>query len=338
MKTRFVLLFLFLCASVSAFATVTVISPENNGYVNPLANYTATATTTCSQGVAAMGVYVNNSLVYVVNGASLNTLVSLPADSWQQTVVEEWDKCGGASYTPINVTVEGTSLWSLQGSGGWNGWGELPPVYDICSSSCSGISWSMVQHVSSPSQSGNASQFNIGGSVPYSDVLWSNPVLGQNTTQNIPDSNHTLLPTLHNFTYNASFYVTNAAITQVLEFDINMYMNGVGMTWGNQCNHLGGGEWDIWNNATASWVATGAPCNFVNGWNQVIVEVQRESNNDLLYQSITLNGVTYNINQVSAPFSVPSGWWGITLNYQMDGNYDEASNTTYLDNFGFTYW
>jgi hypothetical protein len=48
---------------------VFVASPENNGYVSPLANYTATATTSCSKGVASMGVYVNNQLVYVVGGA-----------------------------------------------------------------------------------------------------------------------------------------------------------------------------------------------------------------------------------------------------------------------------
>jgi hypothetical protein len=24
-----------------------------------------------------------------------------------------------------------------------------------------------------------------------------------------------------------------------------MYMNGIGMIWGTQCNHLGGGDWDV---------------------------------------------------------------------------------------------
>jgi phospholipase C len=51
-----------------------------------------------------MGVYVNNQLVYTVNGASLNTNISM-ANGNQHTVVEEWDKCGGASYTTVNVVV-----------------------------------------------------------------------------------------------------------------------------------------------------------------------------------------------------------------------------------------
>jgi hypothetical protein len=323
--------------NVSNQTGVFVASPVNNGYVSYLANYTATATTTCPQGVASMGVYVNNQLVYVVNGASLSTMLDLPA-GYQHTVVEEWDRCGGASYTPINVTVEGTGLWSLQASGGWSGYGELAPSYDICSS-CTGVTWSMAQHVSATSLSGSATQFNLGGTTPYSDVLWTNPVIGQNSTQNLPDTGHTLLPTLHNFTYDAWVYVTNYSITQNLEFDINMYMNGVGMIWGNQCDHLASGNWDIWNNVSAAWVATGVPCSLKdNAWNRITIQVQRESNNDLLYQSITQNGVTYNINQTFAPFSVPSGWWGITVNYQMDGNYMQAANTTYMDNFSLMYW
>jgi hypothetical protein len=323
--------------TVSNQTGLSVSSPMNNGYVSYLANYTASASSPCPQGVAAMGVYINNQLVYVSQGSSLNTMVTLPQGN-PHTVVEEWDYCGGASYTPIDVNVVGTTLWSLQSSGGWSGYGELAPGYDICTS-CSGVGWSMAQHINSTSLSGNATQFNLGGSVPYSDALWTNPVIGQNTTQNIPDWGHTLLPGLHNFTYDTDVYVTNFPVTQNLEFDINMYMNGVGMIWGTQCNHLADGDWDIWNNVSAAWVSIGVPCNLNNNaWNHITIQVQRESDNTLLYQSITQNGVTYNINQVFAPFSVPSDWWGITVNYQMDGNYVQAANTTYLDNFSFTYW
>ncbi len=84
---------------------VTVTSPVNNSTVSSPVQYVATATTaTCSKGVASMGIYVSNKLVYVVNGSSLNTPLSLAAGA-EKTVVEEWDHCGGASYTPINITV-----------------------------------------------------------------------------------------------------------------------------------------------------------------------------------------------------------------------------------------
>ena len=326
--------------TVNSQSGVYVSSPANNSTVSSPANFVATATSSCSKGVASMGVYVNNNLAYVTNGAKLNTQLNLGSGT-QHTVVEEWDYCGGATYSPVNVTVQGggTTLYNIQASGGWKSWGEFAPNYDICTSNCSGVNWSMWEHQTSPSLSGNASRFNIGGTTPYADVLWSNPVIGQNTTQGIPDSSHTLLPSLHYFTYDAYFFVTNSSVTQVLEFDISMYMNGVGMIWGNQCNNLGGRVWDIWDNVTAKWVSAGVPCNLINNsWNHVTIQTQRQSNNTLLYQSITLNGVTANINWTYAPFSVPTSWWGITLNYQMDGDYKMSANSTYLDNLKFTYW
>lgn len=323
---------------VGSDTSISVTSPANGSTVGSPVIYAATAVTSCSRGIAGMGVYVNEKLVYATLGAAINAQLSMNAGI-QKTVVQEWDNCGGTSTTPIDITVGGAKLSNLQASSGWNQWGELAPVYDICSGSCPGVNWSMNQHVGSGSLSGDATQFNIGGTTPYSDVLWSNPIIGQGSTQNLPDTSHTLLPTLHNFTYDADVYVTNFSITQDLEFDANMYMNGIGMEWGTQCNHLADGEWDIWNNVQARWVPTSAPCKLNdNSWNHITLQFQRQSNNDLLYQTITVNGVTYNINQIVAPFPVPSGWWGMTVNYQMDGNYRQASNTTYLDRLNFTYW
>jgi hypothetical protein len=326
--------------SVNNQSGVHVTSPANNTTVSSPVNYVATATSTCSKGVASMGIYVNNQLVDVVSGANLNTQLNIGSGA-QHTVVEEWDYCGGATYTPINVTVQGggTVLSNLQASGGWNSWGQFAPAYVDCSANCSGVNWSLLQHVESPSLSGNASRFAIGGTTPYADVLWSNPVIGQYSTQNLPDSGHTLVPSVHNFTYDSYFYVTNVNVTQVLEFDINMYMDGVGMLWGNQCNNLGGKVWDIWDDVNAKWVSTGVACNLINnGWNHVTIQAQRGGGDAVVYESITLNGVTANINKSYAPFTVPTSWWGVTVNYQMDGDYQQASYATYVDNFSLTYW
>jgi Bacterial Ig domain len=328
-----------LTLTVNSQTGVWVTSPTNNSRVGSPTKYVATAsTTTCSKGVASMGIYVNNVLQYVVNGASLNTNLNLSAGTYN-TVVEEWDHCGGAAYTPVTITVQGGNVLSkLQASSGWKSWGELPPNYAICSGPCPGVTWSMTQGIKSPAMSGSSTRFNIGGTTPYSDVLWSIPLIGQGSTQGLPDSGHTLLPTLHNFTYDAYFYPTNLGATQVLEFDISMYFNGLGLIWGNQCRVAGGNEWDIWDNVNSRWVPTGVTCNPVkNVWNHVTIQAQRESDNSLLFQSITLNGVTSNINQRYAPGTAPSGWWGITVNYQMDGNIKQTANTTYLDNFSFTY-
>ncbi len=121
----FCLAVLSLLVAAPAFATVTVTSPAPGATVSSPVAYAATAsTTTCAKGVASMGIYVNNSLKYTVSGATLKTTLSMAAGA-EHTVVEEWDKCGGASYTTVNITVGG-------GTGG--GGGTTAPTVNITSS------------------------------------------------------------------------------------------------------------------------------------------------------------------------------------------------------------
>ncbi len=223
-------------------------------------------------------------------------------------------------------------------SGNWKSWGQGAPNYIDCSPSpCNGYAWSMKYGITLPSLSNDATKFTIDGTKAYGDALFSAQLMGTNAPD-LKDSDHTLLPTLHHFTYDVDFYVTDAAITQVLEFDISMYMNGVGMIFGTQCNYLGDKDWDIWDNTNKHWVSTGIPCKMVNGWNHLTIHVQRMSDNTLLYQSIELNGTNYALNISYPPGTAPSSWWGVTVNYQMDGDSKPDPNTTYLDNFTFTYW
>src|SRR5580693_8316402 len=97
---------IFLTLAVSALANVSVSSPTNGATVNSPVHYVATATTTCSKGVASMGIYVDNNLVYVVNGAKMDHNQSISSGK-HHTVVEEWDYCKGATYTAVDITVQG---------------------------------------------------------------------------------------------------------------------------------------------------------------------------------------------------------------------------------------
>lgn len=248
----------------------------------------------------------------------------------------------GGSSNNGNSGSQGTVIAKINTrSGNWESWGQGAPKFVDCSPSpCNGYQWSQTFNVSSPSLSGDATKFTLGGpsgTAPYGDALFSAQLIGDNSSQ-IPDANHKLLPTIHNFIYATDFYVTNASITQVLEFDISMYMNGASMIWGQQCNNLGDGDWDIWDNIKSHWVSAGVPCKFVNGWNHLKIQMQRNPGNAVVYKSIELNGTSYAINRTYPASKVPSAWWGVTANYQMDGNYKQASYTTYLDNFTVTYW
>lgn len=324
--------------TVSNKAGVFVTAPTNNSTVSSPVNFSATATTDCSKGVASMGIYTApNQKAYVVKGAVLNTNLTLSAGTYH-TVVEEWDNCGGASTTPITITVGGNTFSSLQNDVGWTGYGELPPKYDICTDCGPGVTWSMSQGISSPSMSGKAAKFKIGGTTPYADVLWNNHLIGHLSSQDMPDSNHTLVPTLHNFTYDVYFYGTDLSLAENLEFDVAQFFDDLGFMFGTECRMVSGQQWAVWDNVNAKWISTGIPCKPLNNsWNHLVLQFERTSANNLRYKSITLNGVTNTLDWYYPPFSAP-GWYGVVVNFQLDGNYKQSPYSVYLDNFNFTYY
>lgn len=323
---------------------VSVSSPANNSTDGSPVNFTASAYTTCSKGIASMGIYTAPyQLAYVVQGASMNYNLPLNPGTYN-TVVQEWDNCGGSASTPVTITVNGGGgggngqFTQVQHAGGWGSAGQRAPNFIDCSPSpCDNITFWMAQNIKSPSLSGEATEYYVGGSEGYGDAFFNNHLIGPFSSQGLPDNNHTLVPTLHNFTYDVYFYTSSLSSSQALEFDINQFFNNQGWIWGHQCTLAGANEWDIWDNVNSHWVSTGIPCKPVNNsWNHLTIKVQRTSSNQLYYQSITLNGDTYNVNQYYSPGSAV-GWYGLTINYQQDGDYNQAPYTVYLDQLTFDY-
>lgn len=334
------LMVLIFASATTAFAQVSVSEPADGAKVIPTTHFSAAAGPgSCRDGVAAMGVYIDDTLMYTVGGTKLD--VNLPLEQGpHRAVVQAWDYCGGATKSLVHVVVGGTTITGVQALPGWNQWGELPPTDGICDAPCHGlVNWSMYQHHKQGSLSGNATQFNTGGTEGYTDVLWSYPFIGDGAPDEMKDHGHKLMPTLHNFSMDTSVFITNLKVSQSVELDINMFMGGVGMEWGTQCNVLGDRVWDIWDNVNAHWMPTDIPCELKNNaWNRVVIQVQRKPNNDLLYQTITVNDVMYTINRTVAPFHVPKGWWGMNVNFQMDSDNRPSPNTEYVDNMNVTYW
>jgi len=325
---------------------VSVTAPKTNTSVSSTVQYVASATSSCTRGVAAMGIYTApGKLAYTVQGSQLNTLLTLNPGVYN-TVVQEWDNCGGAATTPITITVGsggsssgGGVFTNLHQQPGWTGYALLPPAYNICNSctpSGPQATWAMTQNISSPSLSGNSTRMDIGGQTDYSDILWNNHLIGDFSSQGMPDYNHTIIPNLHSFTYDVYFYVENPSISQALEFDINQFVGGYSYIWGHECRIAGGNEWDIWDDPGQTWHPTGVPCNpLPNAWNHLTLQVERTSDNQLLFQSITLNGVTSTLNYYENPTTTT--WYGVTINYQQDGNYEQTPYSVWLDKLNFTY-
>jgi len=220
------------------------------------------------------------------------------------------------------------------------GYALLSPSWAICStcsSTASNVNWSRSAGVGSPSQDGNATKHHIGGTRPYSDILWNNHLVGSFSTVGLPDYSNTLTNGARNFIYDLYFYSSTISYSQALEFDINQFTGGKGYIWGHECRIAGGHEWDIYSNVYKKWIPTGVPCYPKNNaWNHLIIQVQRTSGGNLLYKSITLNGVTHTLNITKAPGTTK--WSGITVNYQQDGNSKMWDYNVYLDKVNFTMW
>jgi hypothetical protein len=222
----------------------------------------------------------------------------------------------------------------------WKAYGEYAPKYNICKSCGGGVTYAIDYGHSSPSLSGSSTKFSLGGTTPYSDALFVKPAIGNMPNDVIDDSNKKIVNTIHDMVYDVYFWGGDLSVSQVLEFDVSMFFNGHSLIFGTQCRIAGGHAWDIWNSSTKHWVSANVSCNPKSqAWNHVQVQFHRSSTgNKLTYKSITLNGKTVTINRTFDPATAPSDWWGITLNFQMDGNKYQKDYSIYLDKMNFKYW
>src|SRR5215469_9473527 len=230
---------LFAAFALPAFAGVSVSSPISGSTSASSVHFVASATApTCSKGVAAMGIYTAPYvLAYKVNGSSLNTTLNMSPGNYN-VVITEWDNCGSASTAPVALTIGSSSAGSSGSTGTgktfsnlqtskWTGYALLPPAFGICGNCTpngSRVSWSWAAHQTSPSMDGMSTKTTYaGGTTQWADILWNNHLIGDFSSQGLPDTSKTLIPTLHNFTYDVYFWVGNTANSQALEFDINQF-------------------------------------------------------------------------------------------------------------------
>ncbi len=345
MKKLYVYLFLLATLAMPAFAGISVTSPTNGAQVQSSVHYVATAQSpACAKGVASIGIFTAPyKLAYSVTGSKLDTYLTLSPGTYN-TVIQEWDNCGWSASVPITITVgSGGTVGSgatagvfsnLQSKAWWNGYALLPTSYNICASCTpSGplATWSTQQgNKTYALSSGGSMKFSLGGTMPFADILWN-----VKFTKYLPDPK--AVPNFHNFTYDVWFFGTNLEISQALEFDINQFINGKSFIWGHECRIASGHEWDTWDNVHMHWVKSGIPCHPVsNAWNHLVIQAQRTSNNQLIFKSITLNGKFSALNRYDNP--TPTTWYGMTINYQMDGNYKQQPYSVYLDNLNFSYY
>ena len=196
----------------------------------------------------------------------------------------------------------------------------------------------MQQGVNNPSKSGAATQFNLGGSTPYSDGLWNNHLIGPLSSQGTFDGDGskvprcTTSPTMSTSTETISVRPRRWSLTS-----ISSSGEWASIRATNAVSRAG-----ISGTFSITRMLSGYPREFPgnpnsNAWNHVTLKVQRTSDNHLTYQSITLNGHKSNLNWTFDHGSAQSDWYGVTVNYQMDGNLYQDSYSVYLNNLTLTY-
>lgn len=329
--------FALMVSAVPAFCGLVVNSPGIGASVQNPVRFVASASSSCAKGIAAVGIYDNNKLVAVSNGTKLDTNIYLSSGTHSNVVVQSWDNCGNVAKVPTSLKVTSKTFYNVEENKGWLGYGELPPIYDICTNCRPLVEWGMKQGLAAPVVSGASTRFDIGGTHPYSDVLWTNHLIGDGSTQGLLDSNESLSSTIHNLVYDVYFYAPTLAPSYALEFDTGQYVGGRGFLFGTMCVVEGTKHWAVWDNPNAKWIHTSLPCNVVSGqWNHLVQTFQRTADNRLLYKTITLNGVTQTLNWLNN--SIPSNWHGIVINFQLDGNHQQQAYSVYLDNLHITYY
>src|SRR5215470_1765752 len=343
------LIIVCLCSFVpSAFSSVTVSSPSNGSTSSSPVHFVATGSSpACANGVAALGIYTSPGvLAYKVNGANLDTNLNMNPGTYD-VVVKQWDNCGWATGANLTVIVSGTLpqktyvFSDLQSKNGWTGYALLPPKYPLCSTCKSTgpeLNWSWTQNLSAPAptKDGKTTKSHYGGgSIQWSDAFWNIHLIGVMSSQGLKDTNKTIVPSLHDFTYDIYFWVGNINNSQALEFDINQFVGGKSHIWGHECRIAGGHEWDTWDNVNMHWVPSGIPCYPVsNAWNHLTIHVQRTSGGKLFFDTITLNSKQASVGRTDSPTN--TSWSGVTINYQIDGNKTITPYTVYIDKLTFT--
>jgi hypothetical protein len=304
---------------------VSVSSPTAGASLGTSVHFVASAASADQYPITSMMIYVDNQSQYTVYANSLDTYLTLAAGN-HTAVVKSWNAAGeiytqtvpfavGSSSTP--PPSNGNVIASIQQLSGW----------DSCTSCAGGqgnAQFSMTQNEGSPSLDGNTTQFWIGGNTPYSNAMWIKTLsAGSNASH---------------FTYDLYFYMDNPNAAEALEFDVNVAYNGQYYVFGTQCSPHWSHTWDTWDENAGTWNSTGVACPVfsANTWNHVSIELERTWDNQLHWIAISMNGTRNTIDRYVA--SKPTSYNnGISVDFQMDGDYKQTDYSVWIDKMSLTY-
>jgi hypothetical protein len=330
-----------LICTASAFASVTVNSPQKSETVSSPFAVNAYATACSNQTISAMGYSLDSSSnTSIFKSTSIDTHVSAKVGT-HTLHVKSWGNKGAVCVTDVAIKVanvtndpasdtsvvpsDAVSVSSIQTLSNWQG------THDAVTG---GNSSGAMALVGSPSHVGISREFVSKFTGSGGSRYWV-------TFGDDQDS--------RNFMYDGWIYLTSSA-AQIgnLEMDLNQTMpNGQTAIFGVQCDGYSN-TWDYTENSGSPqkfndhWVHSKAACNprswSRNVWHHVEFTYSRSSTGAVTYKSIYFDG-TQSVLNATVPSAFALAWAPVLLtNFQVDGLGASGSSTVYLDDLTIYRW
>jgi Bacterial Ig domain len=322
---KFFLLLALTLSSGVAFADLNVSSPAPNASVSSPTHVSATVSST--HPITGITVYLDGNAVYKSQNQNvLDTYVSMSA-GWHNLIINAWDSSSALfqknMWIDATSTSQGWSTTKIEDLSGWN-WCSQLLNGSVCAAGLGqAVSW-MAPYQGSPSLDGSSAQFYLGGSTPYSNALWWKS-LGA-TSQ------------FSHFQYDLWVYVSNPALPETLEFDVNQDFGGHRWIFGTQCNFKDSGRWDLWDGKSGRWQPSAVPCHpfAANAWTHIVWNFERVGAL-VHYVSLQLNGVTIPVN-VYWNYQANYAGENTNIQFQMDGDYRQDPFYVWLNKVTLNAW
>lgn len=321
-------LLIFACSASFAAVTVTLSSPTNNASSSAPLHLVASAQS--PNKITGWVAYADNLIIYTGPALpNIDAFVPITLGAHQLTV-RAWDSTGAYSSQTIKLTVVSDGLPTPPGNatvfdmihqrGGW------ASCHDpgCAGGSGQGTYW-MAQNQTTPSLSGNSTQF-------YNSGIWANALFWQKLGPQ---------DTARNFLWDFYFYVdSNYQVSgQALEFDIFQFLSGYNYMMGTQCDYWYQ-IWDTWDQATGQWLHTSIPCPHFssNTWHHVQLYTQTlPETKQYKYVTLVVDGKSTPMNIVrKANYLNWSAQVGVQ--WQLDVNKNGSGYSEWVDNSKLTVW
>jgi hypothetical protein len=187
--------------------------------------------------------------------------------------------------------------------------------------------YSMMQGINSPTESGDSAEFSIGGSYPYTNAYWyyRHPVRGT---------------AMSSLVYQFDLYVpaTSENAPQAIEFECQQQLDGYIYNFAWQADY-GSNHWRVFNYTAGQWEDSGIPLQrFAAGaWHHIVAEYHNDSASHTTYHdALTVDGVRNTVNAVHAATPTTTPGNDFTNAFQLDLNGAPVPYLVYVDKMRVT--